>query len=280
MPLDIDLVDIDVIEGRVTEPRAEIGRSRRPVRKEKAPDRLAERGALVDLAPPLHPLVRTRERNAVSPRRPLTEIADEEAEARAHPAAVLPCDVTGDRVCELLAAEAAIVERVPHRGADVLELRRCDRRMDLPCRVAPLDEATAVRVLHRAPRGEPERELLGWMEMQRSPNRPRLHERSVAPERVTDVLPRQPADARRQRELRSRLHLRVDPARGARNRDSVLCGHEQRLPRQSTRPDRGPRRSHHAQKKVSRGTIVPPNMRTSITWTCVASGSSSACSSR
>ena len=64
----------------------------------------------------------------------------------------------------------------------------------------------------RAPRGQPERELAGRMEVQRPAQRPRLDERAVAPQRLANVLLCDPVDARGKLQLSGRLHLRVDPA--------------------------------------------------------------------
>jgi len=50
------------------------------------------------------------------------------------------------------------------------------------------------------------------MEVEGSAQRPRFHERSALPERLADVLPRDPFDARGELQLRRRLNLCVDSA--------------------------------------------------------------------
>jgi hypothetical protein len=64
------------------------------------------------------------------------------------------------------------------------------------CRIPPLLELGALRTP-----GEPQRELVGGMEVERAAQRPRLDERAVAPERVADVLLGDPVDARGELQL-------------------------------------------------------------------------------
>jgi hypothetical protein len=58
----------------------------------------------------------------------------------------------------------------------------------------------------------PQRQLLSWMEVKRPAQSPRLHELAALPERVADVLLRDPFDTRGELQLRRRLNLCVDAA--------------------------------------------------------------------
>ena len=88
--------------------------------------------------------------------------------------------------------------------------------------------------------------------MQRPAQRPGLHERAVAPERVANVGLRDAVDARRQLELRGRLNLRMDAADTPHDLDQV----GRRVPDSELRSSRRARTASQLEK--SRGSISFP----------------------
>src|SRR5580765_4338366 len=104
-------------------------------------------------------------------------------------------------------------------------------------RIAPRRKAFPVAGVHRTPRGVPERQLGGRMQVERSANRPCLDQRALAPQRIAHVLLDDPVDAGVQGKLGRGLDLRVDPARAMRNLDAALrpCPFRHEAPGESPR---------------------------------------------
>src|SRR5262249_47170172 len=271
--LDLDL--FDVLEGNVrAEPGAKVGGTSGAVRPEEAPEDLPQRVCAPDALPTPQPTVRSDERHLVPLRRPLTEVADEEREARAEAGLVRLPDAPNDRVHELFAEERLAARGVPDGCTQLGNLLGADRGVQHAGRVGPRRKLVARRA-----RREPQRQLVGGMKMERAAQRPRLPERPLAPECVTDVLLRDSVDARGELQLGGRLHLRMDAARLARDVDERRGALRQRAAREPARAHLLP-----GQKNRRRSTSLPPvshqNRPRSMIWTCAAEGSSSACSSR
>jgi hypothetical protein len=72
--------------------------------------------------------------------------------------------------------------------------------------------------------GEPQRQLIGRMQVEGAPQRPCFHEGAVAPERVADVLLRDAIDPCGQLQLGRGLHLGMDAAGLANDVDQAPGG--------------------------------------------------------
>src|SRR4051794_501217 len=183
-----------------------------------------------------------------------------------------------DFVRELLAQQRLGAEHFPRRLLQLQQLVDADGGMHNAVRVRPRREllrSTANCALRR----EPERQLVSRVEMERAAQGPRLDERALTPQRVANVLLREPVDARRQLQLGGRLHLRVDSANLSRDVGQRRGAQGERAARESSRANLFP-----GQRNRRRSTSLPPvaqaSMPRSMIWTCAADGSSSTCSSR
>ena len=184
-----------------------------PYGAQKAAAEVADRRFPVCAVPPLDPLIRTDERDPPAARRPLAEVAEEEAEPGAKAVARLVADAQDDLLGDLLAGEAAPVEHRPDGDLDLRDLRRVERRMDNAVRVPPrADERRAGRCVRRerADRRVKRAQLPGRVQMQRAAERPRLHEGPLLPQGVADIGGGDPVHARRELKLRRRLYLCLD----------------------------------------------------------------------
>src|SRR5262249_40847244 len=167
----------------VAEPAAKVGRPRRPVRVQEATEDFAKRVVALDAPPFAEPPVWPDERDLVSLRRPLTELVREEREARTQPGLVLLADAAHDLVDQLLAQLRLVAGSLPDRRPQLGDLLGRDGRVDDAGGIGPLGHSLAPSAGR-----EPERQLVRWMEVERSPQRPRLDERAVAPEGVAHLL--------------------------------------------------------------------------------------------
>ncbi len=95
--------------------------------------------------------------------------------------------------------------------------------------------------------GEPERELVGGMEMERAAECPRLDELAPLPQRCPDVRLRDAGDAGRELQLRRRLDLRVHaPDLAGDLHESVAAGRmREEASREPSCANLGPRRRSH-----------------------------------
>src|SRR4051794_7966724 len=209
-PFDVELLDVHEVERHVgTEPRTKLLRPTRAVRVEVATQNFTERLLLVDVPPAFDPAVWTHERDLVPLRWALAGLRQEEGEARAEASLVLLPGAAHDFVGDLLAQERLPAERLPRRRLQLRALGDADRWMNDAVRVGPRRKCLRLPG-GGAVRREPERQLVRRMQMQRAAQRPCLHERPVAPQRVAHVLLRDAVDARRELQLGRRLPLRVD----------------------------------------------------------------------
>ena len=118
------------------------------------------------------------------------------------------------------------------------------------------------------------------MQVQRPAQRPCLHERAVAPERVAHVLLRDAVDARGQLQLGGRLHLRVNSADlAARHRKDPRNAPSGSCARGAARAPAPRSEKALAIDQLAAGQPCVPIPRWMI-CTCAADGSSSTCSSR
>ena len=114
--------------------------------------------------------------------------------------------------------------------------------MQLSLRIDPGFQLLRLAGAHGSCGGVPKRQLIGWMKMEGSAQRPRLHELPALPEHVADVLLRDPVDAHRELQLRRCLDLRVHAA-------EVVDDFEQAVGARSRRQE--------AARKTTRANLVP-----------------------
>ena len=127
-----------------------------------------------------------------------------------------------DCLGELVAEEAAAVERLPDRHPNRGDLVRAERRVHDAGRIGPGRQPLVGRSEDRAARGEPERQLAGGVEVQRSTERPGLDQLTLLPERRADVGLCDAVDAYSELELGGRLDLGVHAADGAGDLDEPV----------------------------------------------------------
>ena len=124
---------------------------------------------------------------------------------------MLPADTADDLRGELLAEQAPAVEHIPDRGANRLHLVTADSGVAEAGRVSPGGQLTR-RARDSPPGRMPESELAGRMEVERSAQRPGLHQQSALPEGLPNVGLGDPVDTRGELKLCRRLHLGVHAA--------------------------------------------------------------------
>jgi len=144
-------------------------------------------------------------------RRSLTELAEEEGETRAQPLLVLRADTRCDFTGELLAEQAPAVERIPDRGANRLPLVTADFGVEDAGRVSPGGQLTR-RACDSPPGRTPQRQLNGRVQMERSAQRPGLHEQPAFPEGLPYAGLGDPVHTEGELKLCGRLHLGVHAA--------------------------------------------------------------------
>jgi hypothetical protein len=159
-----------------------------------------------------------------------------QAEPRPQPLPNSTSDTPHDVVGELVAQEAPTVQRLPDRRSNLLDLVGPDCRVEHAGGIAPGREAPLGRARDRAPRREPERQLVGGVEVEPSANRPRLDERASLPQRRADV-GLNDVDAGGKLELGRCLDLRMHAAQAADDLDEPVaaCTLAQRRTRQTAR---------------------------------------------
>ena len=195
------------------EPLPKVLRRRRAVGAQVAAADLTQAFLLVHFFPALDPLVRTGERDLASLRRPLTEDgAAEEREPRQQTPSCLRSHALHDFGGEFFAQETAAVERFQHCGAYLLDVIASERRVQFAFRIDPGFQFFRFGRRHCAAGRVPERQLHARMEVERSAQRPRLHELATFPEGFADILLRDPFEARGELKLGRRLNLRVHAA--------------------------------------------------------------------
>ena len=173
--------------------------------------------------PAADPLVRPRERDPRPLRRPLAQVGEEEGETGAKALARPGSHSLDDFVRELVAQEAAAVERLPDRRPDGLHFIGAERRVHDALRIGPGGQAFAGRAEHGPPCRVPERQLAGGVEVKRSADRPGLDERSLLPQRRPNVGLRYAVDPRGELQLGGCLHLRVHATYGACDLDQTVA---------------------------------------------------------
>ena len=154
----------------------------------------------------------------------------------------LRADALHDLGGEFLAQQAATVERVQHRVAYLFHLIASERRVQLAFRIDPRFQLLRLARPHSSCGRQPQRQIVSRMEVECPAQRPRLHELATLPERVADVLLRDPVDAHGELQLRRRLNLRVHAA-------DVVNDFEQTV---GARPHR-----QEAARKTTRANLVP-----------------------
>src|SRR5262249_41387089 len=227
---------------------------------QETPKDLATRVVALDVVPLSDPQIGSDEGDLVSQRRALAEVVREERESGAQAGLLLPADVADDLGDRLLAQPwLAPCPRPPPPPplpppppppppARLAAPSDRPRRVHDTRGIGPLGQTLARRT-----RREPHRQLTGGMEMERPAQRPCLHERAVAPERVAHVLLHDPVDARRELQLGGRLHLCVDPADLTRDVDERGGALRQRASREPARAHLLP-----GQRNRRRSTSLPP----------------------
>jgi hypothetical protein len=148
-------------------------------------------------------------------RRSLAEIGEEEGEPRAKALPRRGSYSLHDLLRELVAEEAAAVERLPDRSPHRCDLVGAECGVHYTCRIGPGGKSLAGRAEHRASRRVPERQLVRRVDVKRAADRPGLDQLTPLPQRCTDVGLRDAVDPGSQLELGRRLDLRVHATHGA-----------------------------------------------------------------
>jgi haloalkane dehalogenase len=221
LPLDVDLLETktipDVVGQPPRQPVLELGATRRPVGRQKAPARFTLRVARVAFVPTGKPPVAPYERDIASARRAVTEpVACRSEEVAPRVGRKVGAGGPSDRVSNLCArARLPVVEHREHPLAQTLCLGERQSLPVEPARFAPARADQRERL--------PERKISGCVQMERRAQRRCLHELARPPERIADIVPRHALDPRRESELRAAAQLGVDAA-------GVLYDLEQPLP--------------------------------------------------
>jgi hypothetical protein len=153
----------------------------------------------------------------------LAQVSEEEREPGTETPPRARADAADDIFGELLARQAAAVERVPHRFANLLHLLAADWRVDRPCGVAPCLKLLLGRRARPSPTGGvPDRQFPGGVQVQGAAQRPCLDEHAALPQGRADVRLRDVRHPCAKLQLRGGLYLRVHAAHRACDLDQAL----------------------------------------------------------